>query len=59
MSDPSYRLPITTTKGKKMIFSVDSIPAPIFLESWDADYFAEVSEGRFSWDEAEGWWREA
>lgn len=42
-----------------MIFSVDSRPAPIFLEAWDADYFFEVSEGMFQWDEVEGWWAEA
>jgi hypothetical protein len=42
-----------------MIFSVDSLPAPILLEAWDADYFAEVSEGHFQWDDMEGWWAEA
>ena len=40
-----------------MIFSVDTLPAPIFLESWDADYFSEVSEGQFTWDGE--WWAEA
>ena len=42
-----------------MIFSVDFLPAPIFIEAWDADYFSEVSEGRFTWDSKEGWWAEA
>jgi hypothetical protein len=25
MSDPSYRLPVTTTKGKKMIFTTEEL----------------------------------
>lgn len=59
MSDAHATVLLTTTKGKEMIFSVDSLPAPIFLETWDADYFSEVSEGMFQWDEVEGWWAEA